>query len=171
MRPAIPKPPGLNSCATTINLMIYIENGIHMTTLNSITKTIRKFGIIFPMVASLAGAASHEAIAADQCTSTAGVTSNTIISLGVLGAFTATQTLNGILYTEGEIGLMADRILYTELQIGQMANRIVYVTQFSQTNSTLGIYAVTNLQYLGKENNQYKYSGTLAKVSALPLGW
>ena len=142
-----------------------------MNMFTRITKSVRKLGVIVPMAVALAGAVHQEAIAADQCTSTAGITSNTIISVGVLGATSATQALNGILYTEGQIGVMADRILYTELEIGQMANRIVYVTQFSQTNTILAFYAVTNLNYLGKDNGQYKYSGTLTKVSALPLGW
>ena len=111
------------------------------------------------------------AIAADQCTSSNNSTANAALSIGVLGAGLASQTINAVLVTQDNIGLMADRILYTELQIGAMANRIVYVTQFSQTNSLVAIYQIVNLVYLGNENSQYKYSGTLVKVSSRPFGW
>ena len=111
------------------------------------------------------------AIAADQCTSSNNSTANVALSIGVLGAGLASQTINAVLVTQDNIGLMADRILYTELQIGAMANRIVYVTQFSQTNSLVAIYQIVNLVYLGNENSQYKYSGTLVKVSSRPFGW
>lgn len=94
-----------------------------------------------------------------------------VVKIGEIGSILPTQTLNGILYTEGQIGVMADRILWTELQIGVMADRIVYVTQFSENNAILAIYAVTNLVYRSQENAGYLYTATLTQVPALPPGW
>jgi hypothetical protein len=102
---------------------------------------------------------------------TIGTTSPATFYVGTLGATTATQVLNGIIYTEGQIGVMADRILQTQLQIGAMANRIVYVTQFSQTNSIVAIYALSNFVYLGLSSAGYNYSDTLTQVPSLPFGW
>ncbi len=96
---------------------------------------------------------------------------NSMLYIGNQGALSYSQTLNGILYTEGQIGAMADRILWTETQIGDMSNRIVYVTQFSQNNSLSAIFILTNLVYLGKSNGGYQYSASFLKVPALPFGW
>ncbi len=85
------------------------------------------------------------------------------------GGGSYTQTLNGVLYTEGQIGVMADRILWTETQIGEMSNRIVYVTQFSQTNSVTATYMLTNIVYLGPNNNGYQYSATVTQIPSLPF--
>ena len=126
------------------------------------------------LVAILLGVAmlfQQTAIAADQCSSSNNSTANAALSIGALGAGVASQLIKAILITEGQIGVMADRIIYTELQIGAMANRIVYVTQFSQTNSIVAIYLITNLTYLGRVDGQYKYTGTLAQVPSKPFGW
>jgi hypothetical protein len=88
--------------------------------------------------------AQQAAVAADQCTTNNNSTANAALSIGIQGASLASQVINGILITEGQIGTMADRILQTETQIGAMSNRIVYVTQFSQTNSITGIYMMIN---------------------------
>lgn len=109
--------------------------------------------------------------AVQAATATISTTSAAVYYVGKLGATSATQTLNGILYTEGQIGAMADRILLTELQIGAMADRIVYVTQLSQTNSIVAIYVLSNLTYLGLSSAGYSYSATLSQVSSLPIGW
>ena len=139
---------------------------------------LSRFSIIFAkisaavsMILVLMLVSQQAAVAADQCTTNNSSTANTILSIGVIGAALASQTLNAVLVTEGNIGVMADRILWTELQIGAMANRIVYVTQFSQANAITGIYQLLNPVYLGKENGQYKYSGTLLLIPARPLGW
>lgn len=119
----------------------------------------------------LAVLSQQASFAADQCTSTNSSTANAAVSIGAQGALVASQLINGVLVTEGQIGAMADRILWTELQIGAMANRIVYVTQLSQSNSIIAIYILTNPVYLGKVDGQYKYSGTLVQVSSKPYGW
>lgn len=132
---------------------------------------IRKFAWALPVMVGLSGLPLQQAVAADQCSTSANNTANVALKMGRMGALLASQVLNGILVTEGQIGLMADRIVYTEGLIGQMADRIVYVTQFSQSNAIVAIYAFTNPVYLGQENGHYKYSGTLTKVAALPIGW
>jgi hypothetical protein len=131
----------------------------------------RKVSSLFVIALGLTIASQQYAVAADQCTSSNSSTANAAISTGASGALIASQLINGILITEGQIGTMADRILLTELQIGAMANRIVYVTQFSQTNSIAGIYLFTNPVYLGKVDGQYKYSGTMIQVPSKPFGW
>jgi hypothetical protein len=142
-----------------------------MLNFSNITSSVRKFSALIFVVLGFALATQQSATAADQCTSTNSTTSNAALSIGILGALTASQVINGVLVTEGQIGAMADRILWTELQIGAMANRIVYVTQLSQTNSIIAIYQFTNPVYLGKVDGQYKYTGTLVQVAAKPLGW
>ena len=132
-------------------------------------KRLATIGLFTAAIALIAGI--NQATAAEQCTTTTNSTANAALSIGTSGALLASQTLNGILYTEGQIGVMADRILETEVQIGAMANRIVYVTQISQTNSVVAIYLITNLAYLGKIDNQYKYTGTVIPVASKPAGW
>ncbi len=114
---------------------------------------------------------SNQALAADQCTTSNSSTANAVLSIGTSGASLASQTLNGVLFTEGQIGTMADRILMTETQIGAMSDRIVYVTQFSQSNSLVATYLLMNPVYLGKVDGQYKYTGTLVQVPSKPFGW
>jgi hypothetical protein len=104
-------------------------------------------------------------------TASASTSSDVIVYVGQLGADTYTQTLNGILYTEGQIGFMADNILWTEEQIGFMADRIVYVTEMSQDNSVEIIYQVTSLWSLGTQDGGYLYQVALMPVAALPAGW
>ena len=132
---------------------------------------IAKAAAVTAVSLGLAIFAQQTAIAADQCTTNNNSTANAALSIGIQGASLASQMINGILITEGQIGTMADRILQTETQIGAMSNRIVYVTQFSQTNSITGIYMMINPIYLGKVDNQYRYSGTLIQVPFKPLGW
>ena len=132
---------------------------------------VAKISAAVSMVLVLMLVSQQAAVAADQCTTNNSSTTNTVLSIGVIGAALASQTLNAVLVTEGNIGVMADRILLTQLQIGAMANRIVYVTQFSQTNTINGIYQFLNPVYLGKENGQYKYSGTLLQIPSRPFGW
>ncbi len=114
---------------------------------------------------------TSQVLAADQCSTSNSTTANAALSIGMSGALLASQMINGVLFTEGQIGTMADRILMTESQIGAMSNRIVYVTQFSQTNSLVAIYLLMNPVYLGKVDGQYKYSGTLVQVPSKPFGW
>jgi hypothetical protein len=132
---------------------------------------VRLSAITIALSTSLAFFSMQSAVAADQCTTTNSSTANAALSIGAQGALLASQMINGVLITEGQIGAMADRILWTELQIGAMANRIVYVTQFSQTNSITAIYMLMNPVYLGKVDGQYKYSGTLVQVPSKPFGW
>lgn len=132
---------------------------------------VSKYTAVYALVLGLAVLSQQTAVAADQCTTNNSSTANAAISMGASGALIASQLINGVLITEGQIGAMADRILWTELQIGAMANRIVYVTQFSQTNSIVAIYLFTNPVYLGKVDGQYKYSGTLIQVPSKPFGW
>ena len=135
------------------------------------TTLIGKLALSWILTVGISSAAISSASAADQCTTSNNSTASTVLSIGTLGAGVASQTINAILVTEGQIGVMADRILLTELQIGAMANRIVYVTQFSQTNSIAVIYLISNLTYLGKVDGQYKYSGMVTPVSSKPFGW
>lgn len=91
-------------------------------------------------------------------------TNNAIVYIGQIGADTYVQSLNGVLYTEDQIGFMADRILWTEGQIGDMANRIVYVTELSQNNLVIGQYLIVSLAFAGLDsamNNMYKYYVTV----------
>ena len=58
------------------------------------------------------------AIAADQCSSSSNnTTANAALSIGAQGAGVAIQLINAILITEGQIGVMADRIIYTEYRL------------------------------------------------------
>lgn len=91
-----------------------------------------------------------------------------IVYVGQLGASTYEQSLNGVLYTEGQIGIMADRILWTESQIGVMADRIVYVTEFSQDNTLLFTYQIISLMYMGRDSMGYKYAVTVMPVPSMP---
>jgi hypothetical protein len=133
--------------------------------------SVRKITCILAATATLSLGVLHTASAADQCTTSNNSTANAALSIGAQGSLIASQLINGILITEGQIGTMADRILLTESQIGAMSNRIVYVTQFSQTNSISGIYIMMNPVYLGKIDGQYKYSGTLIQIPSKPFGW
>lgn len=142
-----------------------------MLTLSPVSSLARKVFSLFAIVLGITLSSQQVAVAADQCTSSNSSTANAAISMGASGALIASQLINGILITEGQIGLMADRILLTEVQIGAMSNRIVYVTQFSQTNSITGIYLFTNPVYLGKVDGQYKYSGTMIQIPSKPFGW
>lgn len=54
--------------------------------------------------------------------------------MGQLEASTYKQSLNGVLETEDQIGILADGILWTEGQTGVIADRVVYVTEVSQDN-------------------------------------
>lgn len=87
-----------------------------------------------------------------------------VVSVGQLGATTYGQSLNGVLYT-------GNQILYTENQIGSMADRIVYVTQTSQNSSITVIYLAVSLVAAGMQNGGYLYQATLVPVAALPAGW
>jgi hypothetical protein len=142
-----------------------------MLMLSRVSALTRKVSSLFVIVLGLTIASQQTAVAADQCTSSNSSTANAAISAGASGALIASQLINGILITEGQIGTMADRILLTELQIGAMANRIVYVTQFSQTNTIAGFYLFINPVYLGKVDGQYKYSGTMIQIPSKPFGW
>lgn len=139
--------------------------------LSRVVATVCKFSSVIAFILGTTVLSQQAAVAADQCTTNNGSTANAALSIGVLGASIASQLINAVLVTEGQIGAMADRILYTELQIGAMANRIVYVTQLSQTNALVAIYLFTNPVYLGKVDGQYKYSGTLIQVPSKPFGW
>jgi len=142
-----------------------------MLMFSRVSALTRKVSSLFVIVFGLTIASQQNAVAADQCTSSNSSTANAAISAGASGALIASQLINGILITEGQIGTMADRILLTELQIGAMANRIVYVTQFSQTNTIAGFYLFINPVYLGKVDGQYKYSGTMIQIPSKPFGW
>lgn len=142
-----------------------------MSMLRLVSASTHKKYFLVAIFLSVTALFQQTAIAADQCSSSNNTTANAALSIGAQGAGVASQLINAILITEGQIGVMADRIIYTELQIGAMANRIVYVTQFSQTNSIVAIYLITNLTYLGRVDGQYKYTGTLAQVPSKPLGW
>lgn len=87
-----------------------------------------------------------------------------VVSVGQLGATTYEQSLNGVLYT-------GNQILYTENQIGSMADRIVYVTQTSQNSGITVIYLAVSLVAAGMQNGGYLYQATLVPVAALPAGW
>jgi hypothetical protein len=66
---------------------------------------------------------------------------------------------------------MADRILWTEGQIGEMANRIVYVTELSQFNTVKAMYMVMTMSFMGMDtmmNNMFKYAITVNPVSYIP---
>jgi hypothetical protein len=99
-----------------------------------------------------------------------GTMADATVTIGTIGASTSSQTINGILFTEGQIGVMADRILWTETQIGEMSNRIVYVTQLSQ-NNIVAMYVYSPIFFTGMQNGLYTYSGVLTQVTGLPFGW
>lgn len=91
-----------------------------------------------------------------------------IVYVGQMGADTYVQSLNGVLYTEDQIGFMADRILWTEGQIGEMANRIVYVIELSQYNTIRAMYMIMTMSFLGFEGAWSKYAITVSPVSYIP---
>lgn len=94
-----------------------------------------------------------------------------IVYIGQTGASTYETSLNGVLFTQQQIGTMADRILWTEGEIGTMADRIVYVTEISQNNSSQIIYQVTNASWQMSDSMWNAYYVTLQQVSSLPAGW
>ena len=94
-----------------------------------------------------------------------------IVLVGQQGASSYEQSLNGVLYTVDQIGVMADRILWTEEQIGTMADRIVYVTELSMGGTIEIIYLAYSLTELGMQNGGYTYDVVLIPVLALPAGW
>lgn len=66
---------------------------------------------------------------------------------------------------------MADRILWTEGQIGLMADRIVYVTEISEDNSVEVIFELTDSSLLMIDGIFTAYDGTFNTVASLPDGW
>lgn len=125
-------------------------------------RTLRALAVMLP----LAVAALIPSTASAQTTA-----EDVIVYAGQQGASMYEQSLAGVLYTENQIGLMADRILWTEGQIGEMADRIVYVTEISQDGFIEVTYMVTGLIALGMENGGYTYQVMLMPVAALPAGW
>ncbi|MBT2643270.1 hypothetical protein J7I80_13605 [Bacillus sp. ISL-41] len=98
-------------------------------------------------------------------------TSRAIVYVGQMGADTFTQALEGVLYTEDQIGFMADRILWTEGQIGVMADRIVYVVELSQFNTIEAMYMGMNMSFMGMDsmmNNMFRYAISVNPVSYIP---
>lgn len=66
---------------------------------------------------------------------------------------------------------MADRILWTQGQIGEMANRIIYVTELTQFNSIKAMYMVMTISFMGMDgmmNNMFKYAVTVNPVDSIP---
>ncbi|MGC1214990.1 MAG: hypothetical protein WA890_27495 [Micromonospora sp.] len=110
-------------------------------------------------------------VARPSVASAAPTGTDVVVYVGQLGASTYEQSLNGVLYTENQIGGMADRILWTEEQIGIMADRIVYVTEVSQDNTVKVIYMVTALWATGTQDGGYLYQVALMPVAMLPAGW
>lgn len=110
-------------------------------------------------------------VARPSVASAAPTGTDVVVYVGQLGASTYEQSLNGVLYTENQIGGMADRILWTEEQIGIMADRIVYVTEVSQDNTVKVIYMVTALWATGTQDGGYLYQVALMPVALLPAGW
>lgn len=94
--------------------------------------------------------------------------SDAIVYVGQMGADTYMQSLRGVLYTEQQIGFMADRILYTEEQIGEMANRIVYVIELSQFNTIKMMYMIMSISFMGMSELGYQYAVTLNPVNYIP---
>ncbi len=84
------------------------------------------------------------------------------------GAESYSETLDAVLYTENQIGFMADRILWTESEIGTMADRIVYVTELAMDGSIRVIYLATVLDPVGTQDGGYLYDVALMPVAALP---
>lgn len=111
------------------------------------------------------------AAVAPSTASAATTTADVIVYVGQEGSSLYEQSLAGVLYTEQQIGLMADRILWTETQIGEMADRIVYVTEISQDGSIEVIYLAYALAEQGMESGGYTYDVMLVPVLALPTGW
>lgn len=97
--------------------------------------------------------------------------SDAMVYIGDTTSDMYTETLNGILSTEDQIGFMADRILWTEEQIGVMADRIVYVTEFSEDNSVEVIYEVTEMPMIMTDYFGHYYALTLSEVTSLPENW
>jgi hypothetical protein len=88
-------------------------------------------------------------------------TSRAIVYVGQMGADTFMQALDGVLYTEDQIGFMANRILWTEGQIGVMADRIVDVIELSQLNTIKAMYMIMNMSFMGMDsriNNMFRYA-------------
>lgn len=119
----------------------------------------------------LALAAFITTVATPASASAATTTTDTVTYVGELGADLYTQNLDGVLYTEDQIGLMADRILATEGEIADMSDRIVFVTEVSQDNLIQVVYLVTSMTSLGVQDGSYLYDVTLFPVAALPTGW
>lgn len=91
-----------------------------------------------------------------------------VVYVADLATESYTQTLDAVLYTEDQIGFMADRILWTEGEIGTMADRIVYVTELAMDGSITVIYMAMALEPLGTQDGGYLYDVALVPVAALP---
>lgn len=91
-----------------------------------------------------------------------------VVYIAEVGAESYSETLDAVLYTEGQIGFMADRILWTEGEIGTMADRIVYVTELAMDGSIRVIYLATVLDPIGTQDGGYLYDVVLMPVAALP---
>lgn len=109
--------------------------------------------------------------ASPSAASAAPTGTDVIVYVGQLGADAYEQSINGVLYTEDQIGVMADRILWTEEQIGFMADRVVYVTEVSENNLGEVIYMATALWPTGTQDGGYLYEVALMPVAMLPAGW
>lgn len=91
-----------------------------------------------------------------------------VVQIAEIGAESYSETLDAVLYTENQIGFMADRILWTEGEIGTMADRIVYVTELAMDGSIRVIYLATVLDPIGTQDGGYLYDVALVPVAALP---
>ncbi|MEU4890261.1 MULTISPECIES: hypothetical protein [Streptomyces] len=136
--------------------------------LQAVPPTLRK--ILLPVLLLTSLLAVTAGITAPRAAAATTV-SDAVVYVGQEGASVYEQSLDGVLYTENSIGVMADRILATESEIGEMADRIVYVTEVSQYTGLTVVYYAYDVTLTGIEEAGYLYELSLVPVAALPTGW
>jgi hypothetical protein len=124
--------------------------------------SVQLVGLLLAVMAAPSSVAARPAQAA--------TTSDAIIYVGQEGATSYRQSLDAVLYTENQIGFMADRILVTEGEIADMSDRIVYVSETSQNNTVEVAYVVSNVVLTCVQEADYVYEVTLTAVMTLPAG-
>ena len=134
--------------------------------LQTVTPTLRK--VLLPFVVLATAIAMTVGLGAPKAQAET-TSADAVVYVIQAGADSYAQTLDAVLYTENQIGFMADRILWTESEIGTMADRIVYVTELSMDGSIKVIYLATALWPVGTQDGGYLYDVVLTPVAALPV--
>lgn len=134
--------------------------------LQTVTPALRR--VLLPFIVLATAIAMTVGLSAPKAQA-ATTSADAVVYVIQAGADSYAQTLDAVLYTENQIGFMADRILWTESQIGTMADRIVYVTELAMDGSIKIIYLATTLWPVGTQDGGYLYKVLLTPVAALPV--